>query len=211
MALRWMYSSESANCARTPSHVSAQRTSGGREPGDEGVGWLLHRREKAQPHVLGIHLLSKRRIQRLVLRPHRAHANASSILQGKPTLKLARIGADDEPGIRAALRCDTDRLRGLPIQGDPASDKRPPAFASAQRTGVACAGRGCGARRMSNKRYLIHVAGHNLGLLMRLLIGAGTPKEAVGVAGVFSSCSRPAMAHTRLSSWFSSPTAPSQL
>jgi hypothetical protein len=27
--------------------------------------------------------------------------------------------------------------------------------------------------------YLIHVAGHNLGLLMRLLIGAGTPKEAV--------------------------------
>jgi transposase len=29
------------------------------------------------------------------------------------------------------------------------------------------------------KRYLIQVAGHNLGLLMRLLIGAGTPKEAV--------------------------------
>ena len=29
------------------------------------------------------------------------------------------------------------------------------------------------------KRYLIHIAGHNLGLLMRLLIGAGTPKEAV--------------------------------
>jgi hypothetical protein len=25
----------------------------------------------------------------------------------------------------------------------------------------------------------MHVAGHNLGLLMRLLIGAGTPKEAV--------------------------------
>jgi transposase len=30
-----------------------------------------------------------------------------------------------------------------------------------------------------HKRYLIHVAGHNLGLLMRQLIGAGTPKEAV--------------------------------
>jgi transposase len=29
-----------------------------------------------------------------------------------------------------------------------------------------------------HKRYLLHVAGHNLGLLMRLLIGAGTPKEA---------------------------------
>ena len=28
-----------------------------------------------------------------------------------------------------------------------------------------------------HKRYLIHVAGHNLGLLMRLLIGAGTPRE----------------------------------
>jgi hypothetical protein len=30
-----------------------------------------------------------------------------------------------------------------------------------------------------HKRYLLHVAGHNLGLPMRLLIGAGTPKEAV--------------------------------
>jgi transposase len=29
-----------------------------------------------------------------------------------------------------------------------------------------------------HKRYLLHVAGHNLGLLMRLLVGAGTPKEA---------------------------------
>ena len=29
-----------------------------------------------------------------------------------------------------------------------------------------------------HKRYLIHVAGHNLGILMRHLIGAGTPKEA---------------------------------
>src|SRR5215217_7402511 len=33
-------------------------------------------------------------------------------------------------------------------------------------------------RENVRKRYLIHVAGHNLGLLMRLLIGAGTPKEA---------------------------------
>jgi transposase len=29
-----------------------------------------------------------------------------------------------------------------------------------------------------HKRYLLHVAGYNLGLLMRLLTGAGTPKEA---------------------------------
>jgi hypothetical protein len=34
-------------------------------------------------------------------------------------------------------------------------------------------------RETVHKGYLIHVAGHNLGLLMRLLIGAGTPKEAV--------------------------------
>ena len=33
-------------------------------------------------------------------------------------------------------------------------------------------------RENVHKRYLIHVAGHNLGILMRLRIGAGTPKEA---------------------------------
>ena len=33
-------------------------------------------------------------------------------------------------------------------------------------------------RENVHKRYLLHVAGHNLGLLMRLLIGVGTPKEA---------------------------------
>src|SRR5919202_2262783 len=37
-------------------------------------------------------------------------------------------------------------------------------------------------RENVRKRYLIHVAGHNLGLLMRLLIGAGTPKEAAARA-----------------------------
>ncbi len=30
-----------------------------------------------------------------------------------------------------------------------------------------------------HKRYLLYVAGHNLSLLMRQLIGADTPKEAV--------------------------------
>jgi hypothetical protein len=29
------------------------------------------------------------------------------------------------------------------------------------------------------KRYLVHVAGYNLGLVMRLLVGAGTPREFV--------------------------------
>jgi transposase len=33
-------------------------------------------------------------------------------------------------------------------------------------------------RENVHKRYLIHVAGFNLGILMRALFGAGTPKEA---------------------------------
>ena len=39
-------------------------------------------------------------------------------------------------------------------------------------------------RENVHKRYLVHVAGHNLGILMRLLIGAGTPREtaARGIA-----------------------------
>jgi transposase len=37
-------------------------------------------------------------------------------------------------------------------------------------------------RENVQKRYLIHVAGYNLGLIMRLLTGAGTPREfRVGV------------------------------
>ena len=32
---------------------------------------------------------------------------------------------------------------------------------------------------------MIHVAGHNLGILMRLLIGAGTPKEAAARGRAF--------------------------
>jgi len=42
-------------------------------------------------------------------------------------------------------------------------------------------------RENVHKRYLVYVAGHNLGILMRLLIGAGTPKEAAarGLAYLF--------------------------
>jgi hypothetical protein len=40
-------------------------------------------------------------------------------------------------------------------------------------------------RQNVHKRYLIHVAGHNLGILMRLLIGAGTPKEAAARGQAF--------------------------
>jgi transposase len=37
-------------------------------------------------------------------------------------------------------------------------------------------------RENIHKRYLVHVAGHNLGVLMRLLSGAGTPREAAAKA-----------------------------
>jgi hypothetical protein len=40
-------------------------------------------------------------------------------------------------------------------------------------------------RENVHKRYLVHVAGHNLGILMRLLIGAGTPKEAADRASAW--------------------------
>ena len=32
-------------------------------------------------------------------------------------------------------------------------------------------------RQNVHKRYLVHVAGYNLGILMRALLGAGTPRE----------------------------------
>ncbi len=42
-------------------------------------------------------------------------------------------------------------------------------------------------RENVHKRYLLHVAGHNLSLVMRQLIGAGTPQEAVaaGYGAIF--------------------------
>ena len=43
-------------------------------------------------------------------------------------------------------------------------------------------------RENVHKRYLLHVAGHNLSLLMRQLIGAGTPKEAVAAELAPCSC-----------------------
>ena len=37
-------------------------------------------------------------------------------------------------------------------------------------------------RENLHKRYLVHVAGYNLGLIMRLLVGAGTPRELLAVS-----------------------------
>jgi hypothetical protein len=40
-------------------------------------------------------------------------------------------------------------------------------------------------RENVHKRYLIHVAGFNLGILMRALFGKGTPREAASVKNAF--------------------------
>ena len=52
---------------------------------------------------------------------------------------------------------------------------------------AACDEPGCAGEIIIFKRYLLHVAGHNLALLMRQRIGACTPREAVagGYGGIF--------------------------
>jgi transposase len=40
-------------------------------------------------------------------------------------------------------------------------------------------------RETLKKRYLVHVAGYNLGLVMRLLVGAGTPREFLAGASAY--------------------------
>jgi hypothetical protein len=40
-------------------------------------------------------------------------------------------------------------------------------------------------RENVHKRYLVHVAGYNLGILMRALFGAGTPREVANVRFAF--------------------------
>ena len=40
-------------------------------------------------------------------------------------------------------------------------------------------------RENVHKRYLVHVAGYNLGILMRALSGAGTPREAADISKAF--------------------------
>src|ERR1700730_5230646 len=40
-------------------------------------------------------------------------------------------------------------------------------------------------RENVHKRYLVHVAGYNLGVLMRALFGAGTPREAAAAWNAF--------------------------
>ena len=42
---------------------------------------------------------------------------------------------------------------------------------------AACVAAWLRGRENLHKRYLVHVAGYNLGLIMRLLVGTGTPRE----------------------------------
>lgn len=55
-------------------------------------------------------------------------------------------------------------------------------------------------RENVHKRFLVHVAGHNLGILMRLLVGVGTPREAAdrGLAYLFFVYTEEAVAIIRL-------------
>ena len=43
-------------------------------------------------------------------------------------------------------------------------------------------------RENVHKRYLVHVAGHNLGILMRALFGGGTPQETAVIRKGAASC-----------------------
>ena len=59
---------------------------------------------------------------------------------------------------------------------------------------AACAAHGCVAAKNVHKRYLVHVAGYNLGVLMRALFGAGTPREAAAARNAFVFVIQPAQA-----------------
>ena len=48
---------------------------------------------------------------------------------------------------------------------------------------AACAARGCAVAQNVHKRYLIHVAGFNLGILMRAMFGQGTPRRTARAPG----------------------------
>src|SRR6202035_1626305 len=98
------------------------------------------------------------------------------IAEPRPSKGYLRWHGDDEA--RAAVYANRNRLRsGV---GKEAMRKRGEVV---ERSFAHVLERG-GMRRTwlrgrenVHKRYLVHVAGHNLGILMRALFGAGTPKE----------------------------------
>jgi transposase len=106
------------------------------------------------------------------------------IAEPRPSKGYLRWHGDDEA--RAAVYANRNRLRsGV---GKEAMRKRGEvverSFAHVlERGGMRRAWlRG---RENVHKRYLVHVAGYNLGVLMRALFGAGTPREAAGAWNAF--------------------------
>ena len=106
------------------------------------------------------------------------------IAEPRPSKGYLRWHGDDEA--RAAVYANRNRLRsGV---GKEAMRKRGEVV---ERSFAHVLERG-GMRRTwlrgrenVHKRYLVHVAGHNLGILMRALFGAGTPKEAAVIRNAF--------------------------
>ena len=104
-----------------------------------------------------------------------------------PSRKASRAGAATR---RPAARSPTTGpgcYRGWPRKPSSCAPRSSSAPSPTTSIAAACAGPGFAGRENVHKRYLLHVAGHNLSLLMRQLIGAGTPREAVagGYGGIF--------------------------
>jgi len=106
------------------------------------------------------------------------------IAEPRPSKGYLRWHGDDEA--RAAVYANRNRLRsGV---GKEAMRKRGEVV---ERSFAHVLERG-GMRRTwlrgrvnVHKRYLVHVAGYNLGVLMRALVGAGTPREAAAAWNAF--------------------------
>jgi transposase len=106
------------------------------------------------------------------------------IAEPRPSKGYLRWHGDDEA--RAAVYANRNRLRsGV---GKEAMRKRGEVV---ERSFAHVLERG-GMRRTwlrgrenVHKRYFVHVAGHNLGILMRVLFGAGTPKETAVIRNAF--------------------------
>ena len=89
---------------------------------------------------------------------------------------LLRWRGDTEA--RNAVYANRNRLRSAVGKQSMRQRRRSSNDRSPTTWSAAACGERLRGRENVHKRYLIHVAGHNLGILMRLLIGAGTPKEA---------------------------------
>src|SRR3954468_6860530 len=94
--------------------------------------------------------------------------------------KRGRVSAAGVATRRPAARCTTNRAR---LRSGVAKEAFRLRAELVERSFALTLDRG-GMRRAwlrggenLKKRYLVHVAGYDLGLVMRLLVGAGTPRE----------------------------------